>query len=101
MSYGKSPQQVVDFYKESIRRVDGLPGVNTTSFGMVAPWRDGGFGFSMQFSADGHAHVPNEDPRAHMRVVSPGFFATLPPISRLSMLPHSKTSARRCSRRTV
>jgi ABC-type antimicrobial peptide transport system permease subunit len=57
--------------------VDGLPGVNTTSFGMVAPWRDGGFGFSMQFSADGHAHVPNEDPRAHMRVVSPGFFASL------------------------
>ena len=77
MSYGKSPQQVVDFYKESIRRVDGLPGVNTTSFGMVAPWRDGGFGFGMQFSADGHAHVPNEDPRAHMRVVSPGFFASL------------------------
>src|SRR5712675_3007259 len=77
MSYGKSPQQVVDFYKESIRRVDGLPGVNTTSFGMVAPWRDGGVGFGMQFSADGHAHVPNEDPRAHMRVVSPGFFASL------------------------
>src|SRR5258707_1239807 len=77
MSYGKSPQQVVDFYKESIRRVDGLPGVNTTSFGMVAPWRDGGFGFGLQFSADGHVHVPNEDPRAHMRVISPGFFASL------------------------
>src|SRR6266852_3928305 len=77
MSYGKTPQQVLDFYKESIRRVDGLPGVNTTSFGMAAPWRDAGFGFGMQFSADGHVHVPNEDPRAHMRVVSPGFFASL------------------------
>jgi len=77
MSYGKTPQQVVDFYKESIRRVDVLPGVNTTAFGMVAPWRDGGFGFGMQFSADGHVHVPNEDPRAHMRVISPGFFASL------------------------
>ena len=77
MSYGKTPQQVVDFYKESIRRVDGLPGVNTTAFAMVAPWRDAGFGFGMQFSADGHVHVPNEDPRAHMRVVSPGFFASL------------------------
>src|SRR6266487_3695735 len=77
MSYGKAPQQVVDFYKESIRRVDALPGVNTTAFGMVAPWRDGGFGFGMQFSADGHVHVPNEDPRAHMRVISPGFFASL------------------------
>src|SRR5216683_2756869 len=77
MSYGKTPQQVVDFYKESIRRVDGLPGVSTTAFAMVAPWRDAGSGFGLQFSADGHVHVPNEDPRAHMRVVSPGFFASL------------------------
>ena len=77
MSYGKTPQQVVDFYKESIRRVDGLPGVSTTAFGMAAPWRDAAFGFGMQFSADGHVHVPNEDPRAHMRTVSPGFFASL------------------------
>jgi putative ABC transport system permease protein len=77
MSNGKTPQQVVDFYKESIRRVDAQPGVNTTAFGMVAPWRDGGFGFGMQFSADGHVHVPNEDPRALMRVISPGFFASL------------------------
>jgi len=77
MAFGKTPQQVVDFYKESIRRVDELPGVNASSFGMLAPWRDGGFGFGMQFSADGHVHVPNEDPRAQMRVVSPGFFASL------------------------
>ena len=77
MSYGKTPQEVVDFYKESIRRVDGLPGVNTTAFGMAAPWRDAASSFGLQFSADGHVHVPNEDPRAHMRVISPGFFASL------------------------
>jgi predicted permease len=77
MSYGKSSQQVVDFYKESIRRVDGLPGVNTTAFAMAAPWRDAASSFGMQFSADGHVHVPNEDPRAHFRVISPGFFASL------------------------
>jgi predicted permease len=77
MSYGKTPQQVVNFYKESIRRVDALPGVNTTAFGIAAPYRDIGFGFGMQFSADGHVHIPNEDPRAHMRVISPGFFASL------------------------
>jgi putative ABC transport system permease protein len=76
MSYGKTPQQVVDFYKESIRRIDALPGVNKTAFGMVVPWRDGGFG--LQFSADGHAHAPGEeDPRAQLRVISPGFFAAL------------------------
>jgi putative ABC transport system permease protein len=76
MSYGKTPEQVVDFYKESIRRIDALPGVNKTSFGMVVPWRDGGFG--LQFSADGHVHAPGEeDPRAQLRVITPGFFASL------------------------
>src|SRR6266571_1172736 len=79
MSYGKTPQQVVDFYKESIRRVDALPGVNKTAFGMVAPWRDAGtFGPGLQFSADGHVRPPGEeDPRAQMRVISPGFFVAL------------------------
>jgi putative ABC transport system permease protein len=40
MSYGKTPQQVVDFYKESMRRIDALPGVSKTAFGNVVPWRD-------------------------------------------------------------
>jgi putative ABC transport system permease protein len=79
MAYGKTPQQVVDFYKEAMRRVDDLPGVNKTAFGLSAPWRDtgSGAGYGFQFSADGHVHVFNEDPRAHMRVISPGFFAAL------------------------
>src|SRR5881296_2363502 len=68
MSYGKTPQQVVDFYKESIRRIDALPGVNKTAFGVVVPWRDLGSGFGLQFSADGHVHTPGEDPRAQLRV---------------------------------
>src|ERR1700723_1024689 len=53
MSYGKTPQQVVDFYKEAIRRIDALPGVSETAFGDVVPWRDPGFGPGLQFSADG------------------------------------------------
>src|SRR5205814_3249433 len=79
MSYGKTPQQVLDFYKESIRRVDALPGVNKTAFGIVVPWRDAGsFGPGLQFSADGHVHAPGEDdPRAQLRTISPGFFAAL------------------------
>ena len=78
MAHGKTPQQVVDFYKEVIRRIDALPGVNKTAFGLAVPWRDvGGSGFGLQFSADGHTHTPGEDPRAQLRVVSPGFFAAL------------------------
>src|ERR1700683_1639354 len=64
MSYGKTPQQVVDFYKETIRRIDALPGVSETAFGDVVPWRDGSFG-TLQFSGDGHVHAAGvEDPRA-------------------------------------
>jgi predicted permease len=78
MSYGKTSRQIVDFYKDLIVRIDGLPGVNRTAFGMLVPWRDAGLGPRMQFSADGHASAPGEeDPRANYRVVSPGFFAAL------------------------
>jgi putative ABC transport system permease protein len=80
MSYGRTPRQVVDFYKEAIRRIDTLPGVSKTAFGDVVPWRDAGGPTApgLQFSADGHVHVAGvEDPRAQWRVISPGFFAAL------------------------
>jgi len=80
MSYGKTPEQVVDFYKEAIRRIDALPGVTETAFGDVVPWRDGGGpgGPGLQFSADGQVHAAGvEDPRARLRSISPGFFAAL------------------------
>jgi putative ABC transport system permease protein len=79
MSYGKTPQQVIGFYKEAIRRIDALPGVSETAFGDVVPWRDGGgSGPALQFSGDGHVHAASgEDPRALSRSISPGFFASL------------------------
>jgi predicted permease len=79
MSYGKTPDQVVDFYKETIRRISSLPGVDAVAVGTAVPWRDAqSFGFGFSFSADGHVRAPGEDdPRARIRVVSPGFFAAL------------------------
>src|SRR5271169_1494058 len=77
-SNGRTPQQVVDFYKESVRQIDALPGVTETAVGMIAPWRDadGGFGIGLQFSGDGHVHG-KDDPRALWRTISPGFFGAL------------------------
>jgi predicted permease len=77
-SGGKTPQQVLDFYKETTRRIDALPGVTETAVGMIAPWRDagGGFGIGLQFSGDGHVHG-KDDPRALWRTISPGFFTAL------------------------
>jgi predicted permease len=76
-SNGATPQQVVDFYKESIRQIDALPGVSQTAVGMIAPWRDAdNFGPGLQFSGDGHVHG-KDDPRALWRTISPGFFSAL------------------------
>jgi predicted permease len=79
MSYGKTPDQITGFYKEIIRRITALPGVDQVAIGTVVPWRDGGnFGPGFEFSADGHVRGPGEEnPRAQLRTVSPGFFASL------------------------
>jgi predicted permease len=79
MSYGRTPDQVIAFYKEIIRRIGELPGVERVAVGTVVPWRDAGnFGPGFQFSTDGYVKADGEeDPRAGFRTVSPGFFAAL------------------------
>src|SRR5882762_9654743 len=79
ISYGRTPDQIAGFYKESMRRITELPGVDRVAFGIVVPWRDAGsFGPGFEFSADGHVRAPGEeDPRAQLRTISPGFFAAL------------------------
>jgi predicted permease len=76
---GKTPEQVNSFYKETIRRVTELPGVDKVAVGTAVPWRDAGnFGFGFSFSGDGHVRGPGEeDPRARIRIISPGFFAAV------------------------
>ncbi|MGO9274918.1 MAG: ADOP family duplicated permease [Terriglobia bacterium] len=79
ISYGRTLDQIQGFYKEAMRRVTELPGVDGVAVGTAVPWRDKGiFGPGFQFSADGHIRAPGEeDPRARFRTVSPGFFAAL------------------------
>jgi predicted permease len=79
MSYGKTPEEIINFYREAIRRINALPGVDRVALGTQVPWRDAGtFGPGFQFSGEGHAKGAREEgPRAQFRVVSPGFFAAL------------------------
>ena len=79
MSYGRTPDQIIGFYKEAMRRIRELPGVDHAAVGTIVPWRDaGGFGPGFQFSVEGYAKANGEeDPRAGFRTVSPGFFAAL------------------------
>jgi putative ABC transport system permease protein len=80
MSYGKSPQQVGDFYRDVKRRIGALPGVEAVAEGFSVPWRsDPGQNISFSFAAQGaHRKVDGKDEfRANFRSVSPGFFQTL------------------------
>jgi predicted permease len=79
ISYGRSPDQITGFYKEAMRRITELPGVERVAVGAVVPWRDAGtFGPGFEFSADGYVLAPGEEyPRARFRTISPGFFAAL------------------------
>jgi predicted permease len=79
ISYGRTDNQIVDFYKQAMTRVHQLPGVDGVALGMLTPWREGGsFGPGLQFTAEGYARGSSEDdPRSQFRIVSPGFFAAL------------------------
>jgi hypothetical protein len=69
----------VGFFKESMRRIKELPGVDSVAVGTLVPWRDAGtFGPGFEFSADGHVRAPGEeDPLGRFRTISPEFFASL------------------------
>jgi|SRR5580704_15080209 putative ABC transport system permease protein len=79
ISYGRTPDQIQNFYKEALRQISAVPGVDRVAVGTAVPWRDANvFGPGFEFAADGRARVPGEaDQRAMFRTVSPGFFATL------------------------
>jgi len=79
ISFERGPQETTRFYKEALRRIGELPGVERASIGTIVPWRDaGGFGPGFQFTVEGYAKGNGEeDPRGRFRTVSPGFFASL------------------------
>jgi predicted permease len=78
VSYTRKPEQIANFYREAIRRISELPGVEQVALGTVVPWRDNQGFFAAQFMAEGYRKANGEDdPRAQFRTVSPGFFSAL------------------------
>jgi predicted permease len=79
MAFGKTNEQVRDFYQDVQRRVSALPGVEHVSTGFGVPWRDGNaLDVSFRFAVDGATRENGEeDLRARFRSVSSGFFSTL------------------------
>ncbi len=79
ISYSRPPEQTAAFYKEALRRIAELPGIEQVAIGTIVPWRDAGtFGSGFEFSVEGYAKANGEeDPRARFRTISPGFFRAL------------------------
>ena len=79
MAYGKTPEEVREFYREAVRRVSAIPGVAHVATGFSVPWRDTrNFNIRFQFTVEG-AKRENalNDPRAIFRAISGGYFDTL------------------------
>jgi putative ABC transport system permease protein len=79
VSFSRPQSEVAGFYREVLRRVSEIPGVERAAVGTIVPWREGGtFGPGFQFSTEGYSKAQGEeDPRARFRTVSSGFFAAL------------------------
>ena len=79
VSFDRPKAETSAFYREVIRRVSELPGVERAVVGTQVPWRDAGaFGPGFQFTAEGYSKANGEeDPRGRFRAISPGFFGAL------------------------
>lgn len=79
MNYGRTPQQVAQFYRDARTQVAALPGVEHAATSFSAPWRDAqGLGIALTFALEGQTPQNGADyPRAQFRAVSPDYFNTL------------------------
>lgn len=79
VSFDRPAEETRAFYREVMRRIGELSGVERVAVGTAVPWRDAGvFGPGFQFSVEGYTKANGEeDSRARFRTVSPGFFAAL------------------------
>jgi putative ABC transport system permease protein len=78
LNFERPPEQTLPLYREAMRRISELPGVETVAIGTIVPWREAGAFFDAQFTAEGYTKADGEDdPRASFRTVSPGFFKSL------------------------
>ncbi len=70
----------MEVYNEMVRRIDALPGVDGVALASFVPWRDANslVAASSGFTVEGFTPANGEEnPRARLRMVAPGFFKVL------------------------
>jgi predicted permease len=79
ISFGRTPDQIRQFYREVQRRLSVVPGIDRVAVASGVPWRDAGGGnLGLGFSLEGYQPEDGGDvPRAKFRSVSPGYFSAL------------------------
>jgi putative ABC transport system permease protein len=79
MTYGKTPAQVADFYRNVLTNISALPGVDHAAEGASTPWRDiQSSGLNFEFAIDGAKRQNGQrDLKAQFRSASPNLFDTL------------------------
>lgn len=79
MQYGKTKEEVAEFYRDVNTRVAALPGVEHDAGSFSIPWRDTRrFTINFTFTVEGATQENGRsDWRANFRSVSPGYFETL------------------------
>jgi putative ABC transport system permease protein len=66
------------FYKEAIHRIGALPGVQATAGVSALPMYPVGIDFALPFTIEGKPAPANgEEPRADIRMATPGYFETM------------------------
>jgi putative ABC transport system permease protein len=78
VNFERPPAQTLPLYREAIRKIGELPGVEQVAIGTIVPWREARTFFDAQFTVEGYQKADGEDDqRASFRTVSPGFFKSL------------------------
>jgi predicted permease len=72
---GYKPDRSLDFYRQLHENLDGIPGVQSSSFAVVPVLADNEWDSSV--AVEGFAHTPSETPDPHMNYIAPDYFKTL------------------------
>jgi putative ABC transport system permease protein len=71
----ETPERIAAFFREVLRRVQEIPGVESATLARAVPFS--GNGANEAYEVEGQPLAPDQEPRAQTNIVSPEYFGTL------------------------